>query len=335
MTTSRRRFLASASCLAGANALARGQSKGASLPSWNNTPAKQSIVAFVARVTKEDTTDFIPTPERIAVFHNDGSLWPENPVPFPLAFALDALKRRVAREPGLGDDAFVKAAVADDFAALLGDRYKGLFHILGLTHAGMSTDEFDASVAGWLEAARHPRFGRRYDECDYRPMLEVLAFLRANGFKAFIVSGGGADFMRVWSERVYRIPPEQVIGSTARTKFELRDSKPALVKTTDHFFVDDKEGKPVAIHQYIGRRPVMCFGNSDGDRAMLEYTTVANRRPAFGLIVHHTDAGREFAYDANPGSTGKLVEALAEAAGLGWTVVDMKADWNRVFAFEN
>lgn len=334
MTTSRRVFLASACCLPTINGLAGERTPADPLPSWNDAPAKRSVVNFVARVTTEGSADFIPTPERIAVFDNDGTLWPENPIPFQLAFALDHLRQRVAREPGLADDPFVKSAVAGDFAPLLTDRYRGLFHILGLTHAGMTTDEFDAGVNDWLRTARHPRFERRYDECVYRPMLEVLAFLRASGFKTFIVSGGGADFMRAWSERVYGVPPEQVIGSSARTRFELRGDRPVLVKTTEHVFVDDREGKPVAIHQSIGRRPVMCFGNSDGDRAMLQYTTIANRRPGFGLIVHHTDAVREFAYDAHPASSGKLVEALAEAAARGWTVVDMKSDWNRVFAFE-
>jgi len=332
---SRRTFLASASCLPAAKVLALEPSKGDPLPSWNDAPAKRSLLGFVARITKDGSPDFIPTPERIAAFDNDGTLWPENPVPFQLAFALDTLKQRVAKDSTLADDAFVKAAAAGDFTTLLADQYKGLFHILGLTHAGMTTDEFNTGVDDWLKTARHPRFVRRYDECVYRPMLEVLAFLQANGFKTFIVSGGGADFMRVWSERVYGIPPEQIIGSTARTKFERRNGQPVLVKTTDHVFVDDKEGKPVAIHQYIGRRPVMCFGNSDGDKAMLEYTTIANPRPAFGLIVHHTDSDREFAYDAHPRSSGKLVEALAEADHRGWTIVDMKTDWNRVFTFEN
>jgi phosphoglycolate phosphatase-like HAD superfamily hydrolase len=334
MTKSRRAFLASTCCLPAASVLAQGQIKGNLLPSWNDTPAKQAIVGFVSKITTEGSREFIPPQERIAVFDNDGTLWPENPVPFQLAFALDALKQRVAKDPKLTDDAFVKAAVAGDFGALLADRYKGLFHILGLTHAGMTTDEFDISVADWLKTAKHPRFARRYDECAYQPMLEVLAFLQANGFKTFIVSGGGADFMRVWSERVYRIPPEQVIGSTTRTKFELRDGTPVLVKTTEHLFVDDREGKPVAIHQFIGRRPVMCFGNSDGDKAMLEYTTIANRRPSFGLIVHHTDSDREFAYDAHSKSSGKLIEALADAPKRGWTVVNMKSDWNCVFGFE-
>jgi hypothetical protein len=304
------------------------------LPSWNDGPTRKAVLDFVARVTKEGSPDFVRPAERIAVFDNDGTLWPENPAPFQLAFALHSLKQQVEKNPKLMDDAFVKAALGGDTATLLADHYKGLFHIVALTHAGMTTDEFDKRVNDWLIAAKHPRFNRPYTECVYQPMLEVLAFLRANGFKTFIVSGGGADFMRVWSDTVYGIPPEQVVGSTARTKFEFRGGKPVLVKTTEHAFVDDKEGKPVGIHQFIGRRPVMCFGNSDGDKAMLEYTTVANSRPAFGLIVHHTDADREYAYDANPKSSGKLVEALADAPRRGWIVVDMKKDWKVIFAFQ-
>jgi phosphoglycolate phosphatase-like HAD superfamily hydrolase/2'-5' RNA ligase len=304
------------------------------LPSWNDGAAKKAILDFVAKTTREASPEFVPPAERVAVFDNDGTLWPENPVPFQLAFAFDSLKQAAPKHPEWKDDPFVKAALAGDTATLLADHYKGLFHILDLTHAGMTTDEFDARVNDWLKTAKHPRFGRRYDECVYEPMLEVLALLRAKGFKTFIVSGGGADFMRVWSERVYGIPPEQVVGSTARTKFEMRGGQPVLVKTTEHVFVDDKAGKPVGIHQFIGRRPVMCFGNSDGDKAMLEYTTITNPRLSFGLIVHHTDADREYAYDAKPKSTGKLVEALADARKRGWVVVDMKADWKRVFAFE-
>ncbi len=304
------------------------------LPSWNDGPSKKAILDFVARVTREGGPDFVPVSERIATFDNDGTLWPENPVPFQLAFALDSLKQQAAKNPKWKDDPFVKAALGGDFPALLADNYKGLFHIVGLTHAGMTTDEFDARVNDWLKTAKHPRFGRRYDECVYQPMLEVLAHLRANGFKTFIVSGGGADFMRVWSERVYGIPPEQVVGSNARARFEMRDGKPVLVKTRDHVFVDDKAGKPVGIHQFIGRRPVMCFGNSDGDKAMLEYTTIGNPRPSFGLIVHHTDAQREYAYDARPKSSGKLVAALADGPKRGWVVVDMKKDWKLIYPFE-
>lgn len=304
------------------------------LPSWNDTPAKTSIVDFVKKVTTKDSADFVPMPERIAVFDNDGTLWCENPMPFQMAYAFDELHRRVPNESKLADDNMVKAALAGDVQALLGGKhYDGLMHVLGLTHAGMTTEEFDANVRAWIESAEHPRFGKKYDELTYQPMQEVLTYLRANGFKTFIVSGGGADFMRVWSERVYGIPPEQVIGSTARVVFELRDDGPVLVKTMEHLFVDDKAGKPVGIHQFIGRRPIAAFGNSDGDQAMLEYTTINNPLPSFGMIIHHTDADREYAYDAKPKSSGKLITALTDAPKRGWVVVDMKNDWKQVFAF--
>jgi phosphoserine phosphatase len=305
------------------------------LPSWNDGPAKRAILAFVERVTDEASPDHVPAAERIAVFDNDGTLWPEYPLPFQAAFLVDRLRERAADEPTLRDDPMVKALLAGDLATLMaGDRHEGLLHVVGLTHAGLTVDEFQAAVAAWIAAAKHPRFECRYDRLAYQPMQELLAFLRANGFKTWIVSGGGADFMRVWSERVYGIPPEQVIGSTGRTRFELRDDGPVLVKTLDHLFVDDKAGKPAAIHHGIGRRPIACFGNSDGDLAMLQYTTVDNPRPSLGVIIHHTDADREYAYDADPEGTGRLVEALAEAPRRGWTVVDMKRDWARIFAAE-
>ena len=284
------------------------------LPSWNDGEARQAILAFVARVTTEGSPDFVPLPERIAVFDNDGCLWPENPMPFQAAFAGDELKRHVATRPDLASDPMVQAALDGDLGRLLaGEHHDGVMRVLALTHAGMTTDEFRDAVEAWLRTARHPRFGRPYDELTYQPMQELLSYLLANGFKNFIVSGGGADFMRVWVERVYGIPPEQVVGSTARTTFELRDSGPVLTKTLDYLFVNDKEGKPVGIHQFIGRRPTICCGNSDGDHAMLQYTTINNPRPSFGLIVHHTDAERDYAYDAVTKSSGKLVEALKEA----------------------
>jgi len=228
----------------------------------------------------------------------------------------------------------VQAALAGDLAKLVeGEHYDGVMRLLELTSAGMTTGDFRATVEAWLASATHPRYGKPYDQVTYLPMQELLRYLRANGFKTFIVSGGGADFMRVWVERVYSIPPEQVVGSTARTTFELRDSGPVLVKTLDHLFVDDKAGKPVGIHQFIGRRPIACVGNSDGDQAMLQYTTIDNPRLSFGLIVRHTDGEREYAYDAEPKSTGKLIEALKEAPQRGWTVVDMKNDWKQIFAF--
>jgi hypothetical protein len=305
------------------------------LPSWNNSAPKKALIAFVEKVTTEGSMDFVPAPERIAVFDNDGALWPENPMPFQVAFVLDEIKRRSPNEPQLAADPMVQAALAGDLSKLLeGPHHDGLMRIVALTHAGLTTDEFSARVEAWLATATHPRFGKRYDQLTYQPMQEVLTYLRLNRFKTFIVSGGGADFMRVWSERVYGVPPEQVIGSTARTTFELRETGPALVKTLDHLFVDDKAGKPVGIWQFIGRRPIACFGNSDGDHAMLQYTTINNPRPSFGLIVHHTDDVREYAYDAKPNSSGKLVEALKAAPERGWSVVDMKNDWKRLFEFE-
>ena len=306
------------------------------LPSWRDGPAKRSILDYVRRVSDEDSPDRVPPEERIAVFDNDGTLWPEEPMPFQAAFIVDRLRARTAAgERALREDPLVEALLAGDLAPLLaGDRHEGLLHVVALTHAGMTVPEFQADVEDWLATARHPRFDRPYDTLAYAPMREVLALLRAHGFKTWIVSGGGADFMRVWSERVYGIPPEQVIGSTGRTRFEMRDDGPALVKTLDHLFVDDKGGKPVGISHFIGRRPIACFGNSDGDLAMLYYTTVGNARPALGVIVHHTDAEREYAYDAHPRGTGRLVEALAEAPHRGWIVVDMRDDWARVFAPE-
>jgi hypothetical protein len=302
------------------------------LPSWNEGPAKRAIIDFVRRVSDEASPDHVPVSERIAVFDNDGTLWPEEPIPFQAAFAADRLRRRVADEPALGEDPMVRAMLDGDFASLMqGERHEGLLHVIALTHAGLTVEAFQRSVEEWLATAKHPRFGLPFDRLTYRPMQEVLTLLRAHGFKTWIVSGGGADFMRVWSERVYGIPPEQVIGTTGRARFEMQADGPALVKTLEHLFVDDKAGKPAAIHHFIGRRPIACFGNSDGDLAMLQYTAIGNPRPTLGVIIHHTDADREYAYDAHPRGTGRLVEALAEAPGRNWTVVDMRDDWARIF----
>jgi phosphoglycolate phosphatase-like HAD superfamily hydrolase len=333
LTSVTRRFLL-ASLLLTAGAIDwTAQAQSDPLPSWNDTAPKQAIIAFVEKVTKEGSADFVAVPERIAVFDNDGTLWPETPVPFQAAFVFDELKRRSPSEPKLAADPMVKAALAGDIGKLLaGPHHDGLMRILALTSTGMTGEDFDGRVKAWLASARHPSFNKPYDQLTYQPMQEVLQYLRANGFKTFIVSGGGADFMRVWAERVYGIPPEQVVGSTARAKFELRDSGPVLVKTLDYAFVDDGPGKPVGIRQFIGRRPIACFGNSDGDQAMLQYTTINNPRASFGLIVHHTDGNRESAYDANPKSSGKLVSALKEAPQRGWSVVDMKQDWKTIFA---
>ncbi|WP_417748250.1 META domain-containing protein [Rosistilla oblonga] len=302
------------------------------LPSWNETARKQALIDFVNRVTDRDGDNYVPPAQRIAVFDNDGTLWPEAPLPFQVEFVFEELKRRAPQEPKLAADPMVQAALAGDVKKLLaGKHYDGLMRILALTHTGITTDEFNARVETWRKTTRHPRFQKAYTDLTYQPMQELLKYLRDNGFETFIVSGGGADFMRVWSEAVYGIPPQNVVGSTALTKFEFRDGKPVLIKTMDQVFVDDKDGKPVGIHQFIGRRPIACFGNSDGDQAMLEYTTIGNPLPSFGMLVHHTDAEREYAYDAHPPASGTLVTALAAAPANGWNVVDMKTDWNQIW----
>ncbi|OYU25109.1 MAG: haloacid dehalogenase [Burkholderiales bacterium PBB2] len=318
--------------LAGVLSAVPAAAKGADpLPSWRQGSARTAITSFVAAVTAKGPRYVAPA-DRIAVFDNDGTLWPENPVPFQLAYIIDEIRRRTPDEPALAADPMVQALLAGDVATLLaGKHHDGLMHIAALTHAGMTVETFNASVNAWLASARHPKFNRPYDRLTYQPMQELLRYLRANGFKTFIVSGGGADFMRVWSERVYGIPPEQVVGSTAQSRFEMRDGRPVLVKTLDHLFIDDKDGKPVGIQQFIGRRPIAVFGNSDGDKAMLEYGTIGNPRPSLGVIIRHTDAAREYQYDVNPKSSGTLVEALKDAPARGWTVVDMAKDWTTVF----
>lgn len=301
------------------------------LPSWREGDAKRSIVAFVRRVTESGGEGFVPVADRVAVFDNDGTLWPENPLPFQLAFALDELRRLAPDHPEWLDDPVLRAAVDGDTAVLKADLKPALLKVLAATHGGGTTDEFAARVRAWVETARHPRFDRPYVELGYRPMVEVLAYLRSHGFKTYIVSGGGVDFMRVWAEAAYGVPPEQVIGSEIALAYELGADGPVLRREASLAFIDDKAGKPVAIHRRIGRRPIACFGNSDGDLQMLQWTTIG--RPAsFGLIVHHTDAEREYAYDARPQSSGKLVQALGEADSRGWTVVDMRRDWRVVFA---
>ncbi len=301
------------------------------LPSWNDGAAKASILAFVEKVTDKSSPHYVLPAERIAVFDNDGTLWPENPLPFQLLFALDELKRLAPEHPEWRDNPALQAALNGDVAELKEGGTKALLEVIAASHSGMTTDEFDDRVRNWLQTARHPRFDRPYNELGYQPMIELLAYLRANGFKTFIVSGGGADFMRVWAEEAYGIPPEQVVGSVGGVHYQMTDRGPVLIKDAGVAFIDDKAGKPVGIHRQIGRRPIAAFGNSDGDKEMLEWTTIG-RNPSFGLIVRHTDNVREYAYDANPTSSGKLVEALAEAPGRGWVVVDMERDWKQVFA---
>jgi phosphoserine phosphatase len=301
------------------------------LPSWNNTGSKQAIIDFVEKVTDEASGSFVPVAHRIAVFDNDGTLWCENPVPFQASFAGAELKRRLPENPQWKDLPAVQAFMRGDAEALRADHNKGIFSILGITHAGRAPDEFEAGVSDWLAKSKHPRFDRPYNQLVYQPMLELLAYFRDNGFQTWIVSGGGQDFMRVFAEETYGIIPEHVIGSYGSVKYETKDGKPTFMKSADTVFVDDKNGKPEAIHRFIGRRPIAAFGNSDGDQAMIEYTTLENPRPSLGVIIRHTDADREYAYDANPKSSGKLVTALQAAPANGWVVVDMADDWSAVF----
>jgi hypothetical protein len=302
------------------------------LPSWNDGAAKQSIVDFVAAVTREGSPDFVPVAQRIATFDNDGTLWVERPFPTQLFFALDRVKAMAPLHPDWKDKQPFKAVLDDDMKALAESGEHGLVELIMVTHAGMTTEEFEKIVTDWLATARDPRFKRPYTELVYQPMLELLSYLRANGFKTFVVSGGGIEFMRPWTEKIYGIPPEQVVGSSIKTKFETRQGRPELFRLPEINFVDDKAGKPVGINEFIGRRPIAAFGNSDGDLEMLQWTTMTGGR-RFGLVVHHTDAEREYAYDRNA-SLGRLDKALDAAALNKWTVVDMKKDWKVIFPFE-
>jgi phosphoglycolate phosphatase-like HAD superfamily hydrolase len=299
------------------------------LPSWNDGLAKQAIVDFVNRVTSEDGPDFVPPPQRIAVFDNDGTLWSEKPVYFQFAFVVDRVQALAPDHPEWKEQQPFKAVVEGDVKTALAGGEKSIGALLAATHAGMTTDEFEAAVAEWTKSARHPRFNRPYTQLVYQPMLELLAYLRANEFKTFIVSGGGIDFMRVWAPQVYGIPPEQIVGTSGKTKFDLRDGRPVLVKLAELDFLDDGPGKPVGIHRHIGRRPIMAFGNSDGDFEMLQWTT-AGAGPRFAAIVHHTDAEREWAYDRDA-HVGRLVRGLDEAPKRGWTVINMLNDWRNIY----
>ena len=302
------------------------------LPSWNDTAQKKAIVTFVERVTKESSLDFVPPSERIATFDQDGTLWAEQPMYFQFFFALDRVKALAPKHPEWKDKEPFASLLKDNVKGALAGGERAMLEIVMATHAGMTTEEFAQTVKDWIATARHPKTGRPYTEMVYQPMLELLAYLRANGFKTFIVSGGGIEFMRPWTEKVYGIPPEQVIGSSIKTKFELRGGKPVLVRLPEIDFIDDKAGKPVAINQHIGRRPIAAFGNSDGDLQMLQWAT-AGSGARFALLVHHTDAEREWTYDRTS-SIGRLDKALDEAQAKGWTVVDMKNDWKIIFPFE-
>jgi len=302
------------------------------LPSWNDGAAKESITRFVASVVDPNSATYVEPSERIAVFDNDGTLWAEQPLYFQLLFALDRVRDMAAQHPEWQEQEPFKAVLEGDREKLGQMSLHDVVPIVAATHAGMTVDEFTASVAGWLATARHPRFDQPYTQMVYQPMLELLEYLRANEFKTFIVSGGGIDFMRVFSEDVYGIPPEQVVGSSGVTAFELRDGEAVLVKQPEIEFVDDKEGKPVGINRFIGRQPIAAFGNSDGDLAMLQYTA-AGDGPKLMVIVHHDDAEREWAYDRDS-SVGHLDAALDEAQDRGWTVISMRNDWERVFPFQ-
>jgi phosphoserine phosphatase len=299
------------------------------LPSWNDGPTKQAIVTFVEKVTDAEGDDYVPPADRIATFDNDGNLWAEKPVYFQLLFAIDRVKALAPEHPEWKDRQPFKAVLEDDMETLAKSGHEGIAELVMATHAGMSTDEFQQIVSDWLATAEHPRFKRKCTDLVYQPMLELLDYLRDNGFSTYIVSGGGIEFVRNFSEDKYGIPPAQVVGSSIKTKYEVVDDTPTLTRLAELNFIDDKEGKPVGINQHIGARPIFASGNSDGDYQMLEWTT-AGEGPRFGLILHHTDAEREYAYDRDS-SVGRLDKALDDATDKGWVVIDMKNDWKTVF----
>jgi len=299
------------------------------LPSWNNGATKDSILNFVTAVTDEGGPNYVTPAERIATFDNDGNLWSEQPLYFQLQFAIERVKALAPQHPEWKTQQPFKAVLENDKQTLADAGEKGILQLVMATHAGMTTAEFTDIVSDWLATAQHPRFKRPYTELVYQPMLELLDYLRANGFKTFIVSGGGIEFMRPWVEAVYGIPPEQVIGSSIKTQFEMRDGVPVLVRLAELDFIDDKEGKPIGINKHIGRRPIAAFGNSDGDLQMLQWTAAGDGARLM-MIVHHTDAEREWAYDRDS-HIGRLDKALDEANKHGWTVVDMKRDWKQIY----
>ncbi len=304
------------------------------LASWNDGPPKKSITEFVAKVTKEGSPDFVPPEQRIATFDNDGTLWCEQPMYFQLFFALDRVKALAPQHPEWKTKEPFASLLKGDLKGALAGGDHAILEIIVATHAGMTTAEFEQIVKDWIATAKHPKFKRPYTECVYQPMVELLAYLRANGFKTFIVSGGGIEFMRPWTEKVYGIPPEQVVGSSIKTKYEMRDGKPVLMRLPEMNFIDDKTGKPVGINSHIGRRPIAAFGNSDGDQQMLEWTQ-AGSGARLMMLVHHDDAVREFAYGAES-KIGTFSDALmAEAKKNAWTVISMKNDWKVIFPFES
>jgi hypothetical protein len=302
------------------------------LPSWNDTATKKAILAFVEAVTKKGAPEFVPEDERIATFDNDGTLWAEQPLYSQIFFALDRVKALAPQHPEWKEKEPFASLLKGEVRQVLAGGEKAIVPIVEATHSGMTSEEFNQIVRDWIATAKHPVTKRLYTEMVYQPMLELAAYLRANAFKTFIVSGGGIDFMRPWTDRVYGIPPQNVVGSSGKTEFQLRDGKPVLMRLAEIDFIDDGPGKPVGINKHIGRRPIAAFGNSDGDLQMLQWTTTGGNPARFGLIVHHTDAEREWAYDRNS-SIGKLDKALDAASACGWIVMDMKNDWKTIFPF--
>jgi hypothetical protein len=320
------------SCLAALLALAPAQLLADSLPSWNDTPAKAAIIAFVEGVTDPASDTYVTPADRVAVFDNDGTLWAEQPVYFQLFFALDRLAALAEADPSILTSDTLKAAAEGNLEAALAGGEEALLEIVMASHSGLSVDEFQAAVSDWLDTARHPVTGRAYDEMTYQPMLELLGYLRDEDFATYIVSGGGIHFMRAFAEEVYGIPPENVIGSAGKTSYEVIDGVPTIVKDPGIAFIDDKAGKPVGIDTHIGKRPILVAGNSDGDFEMLEWAT-AGEGPRLGMIVHHTDAAREWAYDRDS-HVGRLARGLDEGPGRGWLIIDMAEDWERVWPSE-
>jgi phosphoserine phosphatase len=304
------------------------------LPSWNDGASKKAIIDFVTRTTTTGSPDFVPAEDRIATFDNDGTLWVEQPMYTQLAFALDRVKALAPRHPEWKTQQPFKAVLEGDMKSLAATGEPGLMKIIAVTHAGITTEQFADIVTEWLATAQHPRFKRPYTECVYQPMSEVLSYLRANGFKTYIVSGGGVEFMRPWTDKAYGVPPEQVVGSSIKTGYEFQNGRPVLMRSSEIQFVDDKAGKPEGINQYIGKRPIAAFGNSDGDQQMLEWTAAGKKGKPLMALVHHTDAEREYKYDRQA-TFGKLNTALDEANAKGWIVVDMKTDWKVVFPPES
>lgn len=299
------------------------------LPSWSDSATKDALLDFVARVTDPASPDFVSEAERIATFDNDGTLWSEKPAYFQLLFAIDRVQAQAPEHPEWKDEQPFKAVLENDMVALAEAGERGILQLVMASHADMTTTEFEAVVEDWLATARHPELGRPFTELVFRPMLEVLEYLRFNGFKTFIVSGGGIEFMRPWAEAVYGIPPQQVVGSSLKVKYEVRDGEPVLVRLPEIDFIDDKDGKPVGIHKFIGRRPIAAFGNSDGDFQMLEWTTSGDGA-RLGVLIHHTDSDREWAYDRDS-HVGRLSRGLDEAESRGWVVVNMKEDWKTIY----